>query len=263
MKFQDKTINSLNDYISALSHHRDEIQKSNIWYRGHRSKEWELLPSIIRQYKEEAAQTGWYFFKRFIQESYPFIEKTPDTNWDWVFLMQHYGLPTNLLDWSESPLIALYFAVEEGEEDTDGLVWALDPERFNGSMNHNVEKNHALPMFNFDSTLTAYLPEQWESADDLLPIAAIPTKNSSRISAQHGVFTAHSLSSEIGIDKIKIKDTEDQEVEPDYIWRYIIKSHAKNEIRNQLRALKIDSFQIFPELSHLKDRIIKEAEQNG
>jgi hypothetical protein len=55
----------------------------------------------------------------------------PDDYFGWLFLAQHYGLPTRLLDWTENPLVALYFAVENPEEKTDGCIWALWPARLN------------------------------------------------------------------------------------------------------------------------------------
>src|SRR5262245_3594236 len=102
------------------------------WFRGHGNASWSLQPCLYRPRSDIGGIGADYYNEAILLEKFrlrapTFLERVPATDWEWLFLMQHYGLPTRLLDWTESSLIALYFAVRDHAGDADAAVWAMNP----------------------------------------------------------------------------------------------------------------------------------------
>lgn len=96
-------------------------------YRGQADASWPLKANVFRDnYSEHKEKNIYeivkkYNFKEFARQDF-FIDE--------LIRMQHYGIPTRLLDWSYNPLIALYFAVSsEKEKDNDGSVYQASLEK--------------------------------------------------------------------------------------------------------------------------------------
>ena len=178
------------------------------------------------------------------------IDRQPTDSFDWLFLMQHYGVPTRLLDWTESPLVALYFAAtEEKYSDKDGALWLLKPTELNKDASIFGSEEFFIPSFD-DVELTNYSIETLEQnpRQKLSPIATIATRNNPRIQSQLGVFTIHHQ------DERPIEQIGDT----DHVIKYVVPEGSKPSIREELRLLGYNKFQLFPELSSIGD-IIKET----
>ena len=154
--------------------------------------------------------------------------------------MQHYGVPTRLLDWTESALTGLYFAVEnEKFSRVDGALWVLLPTELNKHSNIYSDEHFYIPSFE-DKILKNYDPETYyqDKTSKLLPLAAIASRNNTRMQAQLGVFTISHR------ENIPIENIGDQK----HIWKYNIPSSRKKEIKKELALLGFTKFQLFPEL---------------
>ncbi len=241
MKHNDRKIRSVGDLITAL-HEQTESQQL-VWFRGQARANWKLVPSLARNSSGSDAEIA--LIKRFKQNAMPHIAHRPQTEWEWLFLMQHHRVPTRLLDWTESPLAALFFAVEYNKkyENTDGAVWCLLPTELNKHANIEYKFDLEIPAFDHDRVLDSYQPTTIasESNSQLLPLAAIATRNSPRIIAQLGTFT---------ITHRRMMPIEDV-VDKKHVWRLIVPASSKRKIRDELQLLRFTELTLFPELDQV------------
>lgn len=240
----DNKIKSIADMVKALKKAINPI-RGPAWCRGHADASCKLQPHYDRL-KTPLKETE--LLNRFRQNANLLLAHAPGTPFDfgWMFLMQHYGVPTRLLDWTESPLVALYFIVEDSNPKNlkkDGALWILYPLELN---RHSTKAQVYIPSFE-DEWLQNYSVDQYSKEKDngILPIAAIATRNNPRIQAQLGVFTISHL-----------KKTPIEEVEGGkHCVKFIIPAAAKQSLRQELRILGLTRFSVFPELTSIGDNL--------
>lgn len=237
------TIKSLEDYIVHIDYASNKIFNSNkIWFRGHANKNYKLIPSIFRT-KLYSVETEKKLTEEFLDKAKGFITGQTLDYHEWYFLMQHFGLKTRLLDWTEGYLFALFFALKLNKGDNafqDPCIWIIDPQELNKFSINKAEIIRSNDNQNKE-ILSEYL--NFTNQNNELPIAISPTYSNERVLRQKGCFTLHSGNSTINSVYKKNKSSQ--------IVKLNISNKERSQILEQLKLAGISESSIFPDLEGL------------
>lgn len=223
---------------------------AHIWFRGHADIRWMLTPKIFRTKNDITVSNEEELFAEFVRRGGA-MSGLHDP-WQCYFLMQHHGIPTRLLDWSDSALVALYFALREGKG--DAAVWAINPmwlnsqtaERY-GLVDPRVDLVAAA--FRVDAIRAALSTSEEKSP--LLSLAVRPPIVSSRMFGQRSLFTLHG-SQDRPIEGYKFVNRQAP------ICRIVIPKRCRGDLMTGMRLCGITETTVFPDLDGLAKELVRE-----
>ena len=224
-----------------------------IWFRGTENRSLKLLPGAY--WRRNCDERSLVLSFKSMVPSY--LSHQPTDEWEWYYLMQHYGLPTRLLDWTESPLVALYFALAKPGAGGGPCVWVLDPVALNRVAQGFTDSTIITPLStDVESPSKYWLPDHcrrgkevrtFDSAtgyrDNAKPLALFPKRYNPRIVAQRGVFTIHGTE-EVAIEDVMLANAGTDEPR---IARFCFDGATREELQRDLYALGVSKAALFPE----------------
>ena len=263
----------------------NNFQDAIFLFRGMEDYEYKLIPSVYRTIKDpnndfEISNRKYTTFssernllQNFIQDASAYAPQFNVKNYvRWAELAQHYGVPTRFLDWTENPLVALYFACESNK-DSDAVVWVLhkrnyaeyakvhDENRFKYD-NQHMTNEEAIQKLLTTSPLDDCYSQLWK-----LPIIYTPYYFDHRMSAQASWFMVWGNKKEPLEDLIenssymKFEPPTDgirsygKDQEERFMFRFFIHQSDKQYILRRLDHVGIHAKSLFPGLDGIGQRI--------
>jgi len=227
-------IESVQDFVELLQR---VIDTRGSIFRGQSDESYQLRPSILRfpAKDHEILQTEKNLFNAFKKQALPYLSSKPDSDWDWLAIAQHHGLPTRLLDWTSNPLAALWFVISKATESNqadgrNGVVWC-----------YQVGQDAALDEREKDDLSPFNIPK--------IRVFNPPHINP-RITSQQGLFTVHPLKGSGALDLL-----ESQSRSRLSLIKVLIHKDHKPTLRQQLSELGVNAASIFPDLDGLSSHL--------
>lgn len=270
-------IDSLDCFIAQL-----EIipEKTNLLFRGHTNINYSIQPSIFRSPK---------FYKNEYMMYQELVIRCPEyfiscnSHLDFLVEMQHYGLPTRLLDFTFNPLIALYFTCENPSNTGEIIIYSVNNSELFYGKDEKVAILSSLPMFTYkkqkqifksisnDSDNSVDIQELIDEvraerptfsrklsvSDIRVPIFVKPSRNNKRIAHQEGAFLLWGLDAVHYDEKYKGEFFGNQEKYRlqlnDKKVVFYIQSKNKGKILKTLNRIGINKAFIYPEIDDVAD----------
>ncbi len=242
-KRNERIVISWNHLIDVVEKIKTEWNNPPVlWYRGHTSYDYELIPSLFRFHG--GAKKERELFREFVKFMDNINTGYNHDDWYILFNMQHFGIPTRLLDWTEVIGIALFFAVT-GNTDMP-CIFMLNPEKLN--MQSGEPSVIMVPNeYNF-----AYKKRFWYGDPEQMvyPKAIAPsTYCNPRIQRQRGNFTIHGN-----------REEPLEELRPDCVIKIVLKGETPKQAKQYLQNFNQNMLSLFPDTHGLSIYIRHQVE---
>ena len=269
---QEIRVETLEDLLPLLTEqeNRPELgrNRSSYLYRGMPDASYHMVTSLSRCCKDLQKKLEPAILNNFAKYAVRNDPSVADSIWNRMITGQHNGLPTRLLDWTHSALVALHFATTEDNleemEDHDCVVWRIDMQE---QISHLPEKyrlavgREETTLFSVDMLrgLADSLDQYDEDMGDHSIVIIEPPSTSARIVTQYSFFAVIPM----GITDIErfLDERTERTV------KYVIDRKLRWRVRDMLDALNMSERVLYPGLDGLSKWIarhyyVKEQEHN-
>ncbi|MGE3819588.1 MAG: FRG domain-containing protein [Isosphaeraceae bacterium] len=228
------------DLMEEVERKRAEIRcsKSGAFYRGHSNGKYQLIPSLLRNPGTPGTEHNLYH-ECFARANH--LMANESTSWQRLAFFQHYGIPTRLLDWTESLGVALFFAVQDNPQKPH--IWIINAFMLNKGNKVSAEPRILMPGLDvlpdyYDCFVRVDKPSPWPHN---LPLFMQIPWTTERLRAQSGFFTFHPGPEEM------------EKVSSDYARRVEIPDDAIPGVQRFLELAGISEYTVFPDFVGLAD----------
>jgi len=206
---------------------------------------------VDRQTAEE------YLLVQFKRAAHNFIEAAmvPDNTLEWLALMQHYGAPTRLLDFTRSPYVACFFALEESDDsrrrDIKRTIWAIDATWLENSSLSRIKNLATLCDFTSDNLRDSrFMAKNYEKVfgndrlSVILPI--VPPRSNPRLLVQQGLFLCPGAPKK-SFHQILSSYKDERDMQKS-VHKILIDGRIRHEVLSELHFMNISRASLFPGL---------------